>query len=117
MDTTIMIGPADLDAEPSLADVARDVASVLGHPLAPVPGDEMFQGGTDTSYAWLTREGSDEEPFRSHFIDLELSAPRERDESYANVLFDRLADLERYRLILVVDHGCVRSTHFPCEEW
>lgn len=112
-----MIGPADPGWEPTLPDVARDVASVLGHDLSPVPGDDMFQGGTDTSYAWLSLERSDEEPFRSHSFDLEFSAPGEPDEALANALFDRLADLGRYRLILLLDHACVRSTHFPCEQW
>jgi hypothetical protein len=98
--------------------VAQDVVSVLGHDLAPVTGRDMYQGGSDRSYAWLYSDGPDDlEPSRSHPFDLDLATPHDPEVPFANAVFDRLAELGRYRLILIIEDACVRSTHFPCEQW
>ncbi|RKN33915.1 hypothetical protein [Micromonospora musae] len=73
----------------------------------------MFLGGDDRSHAWLTLEGEDWEPFRSHPCNLDV-ATGEPELLYVTSLFERSAGFARYR---VLDDACVRSTHFPCEEW
>jgi hypothetical protein len=91
---------------------------VLGHELTPVAGQDMYQGGNDKTYAWVSYEDRpDGGPFRSHPSDLDLSVPRDPEVPFANAVFDRLAEVGRYRLILLLDSACVRSTHFPCEQW
>ncbi len=116
MDKSILFGLVAPGPEPSLAELAPEMSEVLGYPLEPVPGQEMFHGGTDTGHGWLTRRNADNEPFRSHPFDLEFTTT-EAEEPFALKLFDRLAESGRYRLMLVIEAECVRSTHFPCDEW
>ncbi|SCL36859.1 hypothetical protein GA0074692_4472 [Micromonospora pallida] len=94
-----------------------DLEVVLGFKLSPErTGKEMFLGGDDRGHAWLTWEPEDWEPFQSHPFTLDI-ATSEPEVPYVTSLFERLAGLGRYRVILLLDHACVRSTHFPCEEW
>ena len=112
-----MLGIVDSGWAPSLAELAREISPVLGHELVEVNDGTMFHGGTDLTHAWLTRDSFDNEPFVSHPFDLELAVPHEPEEPFMHALFDRLEALNRYRMILLFDSDCVRSTHFPCADW
>ncbi|MBU2670034.1 hypothetical protein KOI35_41670 [Actinoplanes bogorensis] len=117
MEKSIMLGILDAAWAPSLAELAREISPALGHDLVEVDGGTMFHGGTDRTHAWLTRDHATNEPFVSHPFDLELSVPHEPEEPFMHDLFDRLKEQNRYRLILVLDHACARSTHFSCSDW
>ncbi|MFC4018903.1 hypothetical protein ACFOW4_13250 [Micromonospora sp. GCM10011542] len=117
MDKNLMIGAADLGWKPTVGQVVKDLEVVLGFKLSQTPSaEDMFLGGDDSARAWLTWEPDDREPFESHpfVLDIATSQP---EVAYVTALFDRLADLGRYRVILLIDHACFRSTHFPCDQW
>ncbi|RKN32336.1 hypothetical protein [Micromonospora musae] len=117
MDKTLLLGAASPDWDPQMSEVVADLEVVLGFRLFPKPaGEEMFLGGDDRGHAWLTLEWEDFEPFRSHPFNLDVTTS-EPELPYVTSLFERLADLARYRVILLLDHACIRSTHFPCEAW
>ncbi|PZF86599.1 hypothetical protein [Micromonospora deserti] len=117
MEMTVLLGAADPGWEPCLDEVARELAVVLGFDIVRAPsGEEMFLGGDDSVRVWLTSEPQEDEPHHSHPFILDFTT-NEPGMPYAQSLFDRLANLGRYRLVLVIDHDCVRSTHFPCEDW
>lgn len=116
MDMSIMIGPADPGWEPTLAEVGEHMGALLGFPLHPVNDGESLYSFYDGMNAWLSFDPMDNEPFRSHPYDLEVSNGGDM-EQILHGLYDRLAEQGRWRLILVMYHDCVRSTHFPCDEW
>ncbi|GAA0517333.1 hypothetical protein Ade02nite_84370 [Paractinoplanes deccanensis] len=99
-----------------MSEVAEVLKDVLGYSLEFLPDDEMYYGGTEDERAWLTEYRSPDEPFRSHPFDLEFHTTGP-EEPFAHALFDRLAALGRYRLLLTFDDECVRATHFPRDEW
>lgn len=116
MDMTLLLGPADPRWSPSLAEVAQDFSRVLGFSLDPVPGKEMLQGGSSTAHAWLTEEPEEHEPFRSHPFNLDVTTSQD-EVTFANALFDTVAEIGQYRVVLLLDSACARSTHFPCKKW
>jgi hypothetical protein len=116
MDKSIMFGPADLGWAPTLADVGEQMSAVLGFPVGPVTGGESLHGYSDSTHAWLTFGQADNEPFRSHPYDLAVSTGGDV-EPILHALYDRLAEQGRWRLMLIFHDECVRSTHFPCDEW
>ncbi|GIF02656.1 hypothetical protein [Actinoplanes siamensis] len=117
MDLTLMIGPADRGQKLRMAEVAQDLAAVLGFDFGPSPGTEDLHGGTEVAQARLQWESGDNEPWNSHPILLDFAVTEPPELPYAHALFDRLESLRRYRLVLLVDHACARSTHFPCASW
>lgn len=117
MDMALLIGSAGRERELSLAEMARELAEVLGFDLEKLPDRELFHGGNDSGHAWLRYQPKDEEPFLSHPFLVDVVHPGGPPLPYVNELFDRLIGLGRYRLILLIDFDCVRSTHFPCQDW
>ncbi|GIE91435.1 hypothetical protein [Actinoplanes regularis] len=118
MDREFLIGAAEPDGKPDLAELVRDLTEVLGFELAELPDQEMFHGGDDTGHAWLKPGWRDpDEPYPSHPYQLDIAYPSGPELPYLNGLFDRLHALGRYRLIMLINGDCVRSTHFPCDEW
>jgi hypothetical protein len=118
MDMAMLIGMVDERWRPGLADAAREFGTLIGFDLVQLPGREMYTGGTDHARAWLTWDPEENEPFRSHPYNLELAAGGMEDPlRYVDGLFERLAGDGRFRIVLLIDQGCVRSTHFPCDQW
>jgi hypothetical protein len=117
MEMSVLLGAADPGWNPRIEDVAQEVAVALGFAVVPAPsGETTFLGGDNSVRVWLTSEPQSEEPHRTHPFILDFTT-NEPELPYASRLFDRLAAPGRYRLILLVNHDCVRSTHFPCQNW
>jgi hypothetical protein len=116
MHKSIMLGPLRPEEHLSMSEVAEVMKGVLGFSLDFLPERQTYYGGTEEERAWLTEYRSPDEPFRSHPFDLEFTTA-EPEEAPSVALFERLAGLGRYRLILMHDDDCVRATHFDCDDW
>ncbi|MEU4552986.1 hypothetical protein EV382_3680 [Micromonospora violae] len=117
METTLLLGPVEADGLPPLEQVALTVAGIIGVELVERAGDQRHFFGADDNFAvWLDTDPDTDEPFRSHPFCLDVSNPSATAE-LGTRLFHQLADSGRFRVLLILNHDCVRSTHFPCEDW
>ncbi|WP_406068507.1 hypothetical protein [Micromonospora sp. NBC_01638] len=118
MDVDLLLGMAGPDTPPSLERFAPEVAEVLGVELVEVPSSRRtFFGQSEEFRAWLAFHPESEEPSLSHPFVLELGAEMGAEVEVGTRVFQELADSGRFRVVLLLDHDCVRSTHFPCEDW
>ncbi|MER7888677.1 hypothetical protein ABTX15_02500 [Micromonospora sp. NPDC094482] len=117
MDTTLLLGVTQAGELPPLEQFAPVVAGTLGVELVERTGDwRHFFGWGENFAVWLNTEPDPEEPFRSHPFCLDVSNPDGTAELGMR-FFDQLANSGRFRVMLLLNHDCVRSTHFPCEDW
>ncbi|MET8197952.1 hypothetical protein [Micromonospora taraxaci] len=118
MDVDLLLGKSGPEAPPLLEQFAPQVAAVLGVELVEKTGSwRHFFGRGEDFVVWLDVDPDTKEPFLSHPFVLEVSAPRGAEAKVGTRLFQKLADTGRFRVMLLLDHDCVRSTHFPCEDW
>ncbi|GAB3189054.1 hypothetical protein GCM10027259_59200 [Micromonospora palomenae] len=117
-DVDLLVGTAEPDSAPSLKPFARDVAAVLGLEGLRVVGDPEYVIGDGEDFkVWLSFRPEDEEPSLSHPFWLEVAAEMDAEYEVGRRVFQMLADSGRFRVMLLLDHDCVRSTHFPCGNW
>ncbi|MFF3865551.1 hypothetical protein [Micromonospora sp. NPDC001898] len=117
MEVELMLGVLDGPA-PRLDEMARQLGQVLGFDLEREgSGEEMYSGGDSLWRVWITFDPADLEPFKTHSYTLEIGFLGHSALDQVESLYERLAAIGRYRIMLIVDHGCRRSTHTPCEDY
>lgn len=116
MDESILIGAADPSGTLSLGELAEDVSELLGYGLVERHDGRMFHGGDEaSSHVWLEACPEDDEPHASHPFELRLSYTDGPLLSFAETVFERLAQRGRYRLVLLSDYDYIRATHYRIE--
>ncbi|WP_436523263.1 hypothetical protein [Actinoplanes sp. HUAS TT8] len=113
LDVSIYIGVTEPGIGP--AELARELAPLLGYELVDRPASDLFEGGDLSGHAWLRVRATGHEPDLTYPFELELSYTEGPLVPYAEGLFDRLLRTGRFRLALVAGDDCLRSTHLPRE--
>ncbi|SCG67092.1 hypothetical protein [Micromonospora halophytica] len=118
MDVDLLLGAAEQGVVPGLDRVAAEVAEVLDVELREVSSSQRtFLGEDRRMRAWLSFHPEEKEPSLSHPFVLEVAAEQGAEEKVGLSVFEKLAKSGRFRVVLLLDSDCVRSTHFPCEDW
>ncbi|NBE81698.1 hypothetical protein [Micromonospora rubida] len=117
MEAELMLGVLD-GPVPRLDELARQLGQVLGFDLnREGSGEEMYGGANSLWRVWLTFDPADLEPFKTHPYTLEIGFLGHPALDQVESLYERLAAIGRYRIMMAVDYRCIRSTHTLCEDY
>ncbi|MFE9202040.1 hypothetical protein [Micromonospora sp. NPDC007230] len=73
--------------------------------------------GTEEFEVSVTYWPRDDEQPLSHPFHLDLTTEKLREAEVGEQVYQKLADTGRYRVALMLDDHCLRSSHVPCEDW
>ncbi|TNH30525.1 hypothetical protein FHG89_06495 [Micromonospora orduensis] len=118
MDVELLLGWADGPGGGSIDSLVPELASLLGVEYEEVQsGSRTFLAFHKDFKMWVSYRPEGEEPSLSHPFTLELGIRRGEEGEVGNRIYQRLVDTGRFRVVLLQDAACVKSTHFPCADW
>jgi len=118
MDVELLLGCLRNGSGDSLDSLVRELAALFGVQFEEVPrGWRTFLAFAEEFKVWVSYRPDDEEPWLSHPFLLELATEKGREAEVGEHVYQKLADTGRYRVALMLDGHCLRSSHVPCEDW
>lgn len=118
MDVELLLGRLENVGGDSLDSLVRELAALFGVQFDEVPrGRPTFLALAEEFKVWVSHRPDDEEPWFSHPFLLELATEKGREAEVGEQVYQKLADTGRYRVALMLNGHCLRSSHVPCEDW
>lgn len=118
MDVGLLLGRVDNVSGDPLDSLIPELTALLGVQFQEVrSGGRTFLAHAEEFKVWVSYEPEDEEPSLSHPFQLELATEKGCETEVGERLYEQLAETGRFRVVLLVDFDCVKSTHLPCDSW
>ncbi|MFI7609490.1 hypothetical protein ACIBTV_30860 [Micromonospora sp. NPDC049366] len=118
MDVQLLLGRVDGVGGGHLDPLVLELAELFGVRFRDVTdGWPTFLANTEGFKVWVSHRPDDEEPWLSHPFLLDLATEKGREVEVGEQVYQKLVGTGRYRVALLLDGRCLRSSHVSWEDW